>query len=229
MANLYGYVDNRPTTFVDPSGWLKVAITARDFDRACGYYSVLWAVTPRAFERSAITAPPSPRSSGPRFVMGYVVQKVSIWNNVIDCRIQCPDTFFWDVSDWLPALKPDKVFWEALGPVLANGQQSVRDLSRNDMHLYEYGYHFGMGELRFFPVDDLGCLGRGTGDLSRDQNWKEVIPEANGLPATTTEPRFWNEPVDGPVLRIAGTRWSCCGPHAEWFNLPFALAGEQKK
>ena len=64
------YVDNRPTTFVDPSGWLKVAITARDFDRACGYYSVLWAVTPRAFERSAITAPPSPRSSGPRFVIG---------------------------------------------------------------------------------------------------------------------------------------------------------------
>ncbi len=82
------------------------------------------------------------------------------------------------------------------------------------------GQYFYGGTIKFFCKADRGHLGTidtRVGELKN--SWHPVRVQdgcggtagSGGLPATTTEPTWWNsKAIEGPASRSLDVNWSCC-------------------
>lgn len=132
--------------------------------------------------------------NGPYPIDGYIVQKVTVTSDYYTCDgVKKPE---------------EKVFWELISIVFAHLVISGIDSSTRDPLDGYQGWAQSAGEVKFF-------LKSTTGDLENDPATgfvKGAVSYAGNLPATTTEPKWWNKP-DGNEksgYRRAKSIWDCC-------------------
>jgi RHS repeat-associated protein len=133
--------------------------------------------------------------------VGFLVQKVTLTQNVEDCK---------GVSKNIPT----QVFWELL--LAWNGTAAgahVVDLSSYPAQPNSQGWMIAIGEIKYFSKMT-------TGDLTKNPKWKQTPGRS---PNVETQPPWWNFPSangESTGQRSAGSSWyCCCGPH---FSIAFA-------
>jgi hypothetical protein len=144
---------------------------------------------------------------------GYMVQKIERYEN----KVRCPGL------GSCPA-NPSLTYYEAFF-VRQNSREFYRhtalgmtDQSGHASQPNTSGARYAHGEIRFFPVNVTGNLGRNNVAGLWSPGNAGGVPPSLSLPSTQTTPTWWNSNTEGPARRYVQADWRCCGD-ANDFNV----------
>ena len=203
--HLYVYVGNEPEGSVDELGLFSLStpgsriitfttLSATAF--RCGGYRV-------AFDF---------KMNGTAQCNGYFIQHVEWVEDVLSCSDCCHRSPSAHKSP-----SPGDEYWEAAYTPKGSDrwEQGTPDFFSWGEVMHTCGARRQRGEMKFFCRTE-------TGDLNRDPNWNpQNVPEAQGVPATRTRPKWWDDhAIASRAVHWVHASWNCCCKDPYYFGSP---------
>ena len=191
--HLYVPIGNSPITLIDPTGYDPIIATTFEIsikgqqqkNPKCGLVEGAW-----RYKFSLIGKMPCDKEGG------YFVQKVTVLCSIYKCDNKTKldeDVFsYWEA--WrAPTIKTEKV-----------------DTAKFPANNCEIGNYSQDGEVRFYCASDAGSEIRSWSKIPPPNN-RKCRTSAGNLPATATEPQFWQrDGASGTMSRHMNMEWHCC-------------------